>query len=390
MERKKLHNHKELYAEINTITSVGRKLIPYLENCEILFYVTLPLDGKRFQINQEGIFNGLYINNCSFPQEFAFNSNDHLIYFERCEFTSIDFDDVIFKNKIRFHHCVFNNNLILNNTTFQNLIDFWSSEFKGTTIFYKVNFESTTVFSSVIFRENILFTFTTVLKLIVFKGTVFEKGVDLTTAIIEGKLSLFNIKLDNFQTKHISQKTNNDSSVNWLDTYDGYITDLGIIPTINKRETYRVLKEEFERLKNIPESLRYKVLEHRVYRDLLGSKKKNTHEFFDWLNLWLNDLSSFYGTSYARAFVFTLSIGWLFFYLSIMNTGLYNFSFNPIKWEFTEGLKYFVQFLIPTHKFNYLGDNIDLKTGFYLFDFFGRLLVGYGIYQFIQAFRKYK
>jgi hypothetical protein len=52
-------------------------------------------------------------------------------------------------------------------------------------------------------------------------------------------------------------------------------------------------------------------------------------------------------------------------------------------------LKYFLEFLNPTHKFDYIQED-GLTTRFYLFDFIGRIFVGYGIYQFIQAFRKYK
>ena len=100
--------------------------------------------------------------------------------------------------------------------------------------------------------------------------------------------------------------------------------------------------------------------------------------------------SSIYGTSYLRAFLFTILIGLLFFNLSLISTDLFAFSFNPIEWEIAEGAKYFVQFLIPTHKFDYLGNKVDTGTAFYILDFVGRLLVGYGIYQFIQAFRKYK
>lgn len=390
MHKKQIKNLNDFYKEINTVKDLGDKHIPYIENCEILFKLNIPIDEKSFSLSKEMQDNSLYFENCSFPKSINFKTNDQLLYFKNCEFYLIDLKNVVFKNKIRFHKCHFHKKIILNNITFQNLADFWSSTFNEVTIFYKVNFENTTVFSSAVFKKNTLFTFSKLSTLVIIKGTVFEQGLDLSTAIIEGKLSLFNIKLADFKSKHISSKTNNDDDVSWLDSYDGYISDLGIIPTINKRETYRMLKEEFENLKNIPESLRYKVLEHRVYRDLLGRKEKSLHEFFDWLNLWLNDWSSIYGTSYLRAFLFTILIGLLFFNLSLISTDLFAFSFNPIEWEIAEGAKYFVQFLIPTHKFDYLGNKVDTGTAFYILDFVGRLLVGYGIYQFIQAFRKYK
>lgn len=80
----------------------------------------------------------------------------------------------------------------------------------------------------------------------------------------------------------------------------------------------------------------------------------------------------------------------------------YSYEFTPhfADWQWcltwTE-FDYYVQSILPTHSFNYLtdGDNEDmvkheLEKGYYAIDFLGRIFVGYGIYQTIQAFRKYK
>ncbi len=45
--------------------------------------------------------------------------------------------------------------------------------------------------------------------------------------------------------------------------------------------------------------------------------------------------------------------------------------------------------MTPTHKIEYL-ENEKPKTFFYTWDFFGRAFVSYGIFQTIQAFRKFK
>jgi hypothetical protein len=54
----------------------------------------------------------------------------------------------------------------------------------------------------------------------------------------------------------------------------------------------------------------------------------------------------------------------------------------------------FAQFILPTHSANFLGEDFyasnEISTGFYIIDILGRILVGYGIYQTIQASRKFK
>ncbi len=104
--------------------------------------------------------------------------------------------------------------------------------------------------------------------------------------------------------------------------------------------------------------------------------------------LWFNKWSNNYGKSYIRSILFTLIVPFPFFYLSILGTNHFEFNYNITGSSILEGLKYFIQFLVPTHKFNYIEENPNFM--FYLFDFLGRIFVGYGIYQTIQAFRKFK
>ena len=51
---------------------------------------------------------------------------------------------------------------------------------------------------------------------------------------------------------------------------------------------------------------------------------------------------------------------------------------------------YYFTFLDPTHKIDFLKDKgVTLSGWSSLVDFLGRIVVGYGIYQFISAFRKH-
>ena len=53
-------------------------------------------------------------------------------------------------------------------------------------------------------------------------------------------------------------------------------------------------------------------------------------------------------------------------------------------------IKQFINFLNPAHSINYI-DELNPFYGIpYVFDFLGRIAVGYGIYQTVQAFRKFR
>jgi hypothetical protein len=53
-------------------------------------------------------------------------------------------------------------------------------------------------------------------------------------------------------------------------------------------------------------------------------------------------------------------------------------------------VKQFINFLNPAHSINYI-DELNPFYGIpYVFDFLGRIAVGYGIYQTVQAFRKFR
>ncbi|BDD13037.1 hypothetical protein FUAX_54690 (plasmid) [Fulvitalea axinellae] len=138
----------------------------------------------------------------------------------------------------------------------------------------------------------------------------------------------------------------------------------------------------------------------------------------------LNRLSNLHGLSWVRALVFTVSIiiglfsGLLYFGLEINAksehpwsykpaTSWSNFSYEATKNSISDAMRPLAQFAIPTHRAKFLKDDIDaiiyegqtLPTDadrdknynhwFYIIDFLSRIFIGYGIYQFIAAFRKF-
>jgi hypothetical protein len=342
-----------------------------------------------------GTDRDIYFEDCIFNNIITLSSSKGIITFDICKFNKIfKAKDAKLEGKIKFWVCDFFEDANFRNTKFFELADFWRSTFHKKTIFYKTDFLNTVVFSAVTFKENVLFTYTLINKLILFRGTKIKKGFDLSLAIIYGKLGLFGFDLIDYKDY---QFINNE------DEYEKAVSENGIIPIKNKRETFRILKDNLESQKNLSESLIFKAVEKEVLRlELINSNLNYTNVSFisnlkfkvnnrlERLNLRLNKYSNDYGDSYGRALLFVLFFGWLIFYLSLLSTETYSFSLNYDNWIINDNVKYFIEFLNPLHKNDYLGKQIILSPSFYIIDFVGKIIVGYGIYQFIQAFRKYK
>jgi hypothetical protein len=353
-------------------------------------------ENKLFLNKQSEEDKNIFFENCTFNKNVILNSSKGVITFSNCKFNDIFIaKDATLEGKIKFWVCHFYEDANFRNTKFFELADFWRSTFHKKTIFYKTDFLNTVVFSAATFKENVLFTYTLIDKLILFRGTKVEKGLDLSLAIIYGKLGLFGFDLNDYKDYQFINDEDEDE-------YEDAVSEKAIIPIKNKRETFRILKDVLESQKNLSESLKFKAIEKDVLRlELNNSNINHINTFFskfkfkinnrlEWLNLLLNKYSNDYGNSYGKAFLFVLFFGWLFFYLSLLSTNTYSFSLNYDNWVINDNVKYFIEFLNPLHKSDYLEKEIISTPDFYIIDFVGKIIVGYGIYQFIQAFRKYK
>lgn len=112
-----------------------------------------------------------------------------------------------------------------------------------------------------------------------------------------------------------------------------------------------------------------------------------------YISLALNKFSNDFGRNWFRGLRFTVRAGALFFYLLILSTDEYSFTFpvtcNPGILEaflkFMNPLRFFdTESLLKTSELN-----LTINWTSYLCDFLGRIFVAYGVYQTIQAFRRY-
>ncbi|SHJ66754.1 Pentapeptide repeat-containing protein [Maribacter aquivivus] len=302
--------------------------------------------------------------------------------------------------KVKFRNCHFHGDVNFRNTTFKDLADFWKCTFHKPITFYKTDFYSTVVFSASTFKENVLFTYTLIDKLMILRGTNPEKGFDLSLAIIAGQISVYDFKMDDYKSfgkiyKETNKAIDENKSLEYSDAYetiyDAAVTIGHKIPIENKRETYRILKSQLESHKNFIDAVPYRVMENKTLLKESWKKLVNGHTFSRPISniivLSLNAISNWFGQSYILGFIFTASIGGLFFTWMLSYIGHFELTTDVTEWQW----QYYVQYLNPTHRADFMkAVDENPSQGFYILDFVGRIFIGYGIYQIIQAFRKYK
>lgn len=412
MERTPINTLGELTAVINVEHLDSGKIC--IDNC--VFNIPFGLDffklitnifkdKQPFLVRDKPDKINIAFSNCVFQKDFdLLQSNQSKYELSDCTFYgNFNVSNSRFKGKLKFSRCKFQATDFYN-TVFEDLADFYKCDFFQDVIFFKTDFLGTTVFSASTFHENALFTYSLIQELVIFRGTVFKKGIDLSLSIGKGKINCFDIKV-NEDFKTIEPKANDKED--YESVYDRFVREDAIIPIKNKRETFRILKHTLESQNDIAESLNFKVAEKKALSKELWAKQFHTEEknkikrLWKWVKfkiaksmdiftLYMNQCSNYYGTSIWCAFWFTASVGGFFYYLSAINSGIYTFDCSLNMSTFESGFSHFIQFLLPTHSFNYMGDLKNESVWYYVFDFAGRLFVGYGIYQFIQAFRKFR
>ena len=211
-----INTHAELLA-LNKSKTYDNSLINYKYN-ELIFNVEVYIQEANFVECSDCIFNEKVILK---------GAPENAVNFQRCIFEKeAVFTDAKFKDKVRIQSCEFKSTACFDNAKFIDLCDFWNTSFYKKIVFYKTNFHATTVFSRTLFFENVLFTYTLIEAVAIFRGAIFKRGLDLSTAIITGSLSLFDFQLEDFRAERNE------------DGYETMISEQGLIPEKNKVETF--------------------------------------------------------------------------------------------------------------------------------------------------------
>lgn len=320
----------------------------------------------------------------------------------------VEFDDARFSKKAIFYRRKFGRTSF-RNTTFEALADFFDCEFEMDTCFDKTDFLWTCDLAKTVFNKKAIFLYTQVERNMILRNAKFKGGVNfaLINFIGEGHLNTLELVIDDF-VPSLDVDSHDDEKFS------------SEISQRHKRETFRILKHESIKSNNRIEALKFHAQEMEAYREELRGKKKSKwlglfrklirinflcfYLFFDKLKklrieeksiLLLNRVSNKYGLSWGRGVLFTFFAGLFFFfiYVPVLTDRSLDLSMSGIaEWIklVSEQLKYFPHVFNPTHPFDYMGSVSENYQGAALVvDMLGRIVVGFGIYQTIQAFRKY-
>jgi hypothetical protein len=157
-------------------------------------------------------------------------------------------------------------------------------------------------------------------------------------------------------------------------------------------ETYNNLYTLAKKKNNKYEEITYyKITQFALLKTLHTEKKKSSIPSIISLNTSL--FYSSFGTSWTQALLVTISIGAVFYIFAVLGTKLkIDISPQGIN-NFYSGWKYFLQFLNPTHKIDFMDNFLNIQYSnynfFVTFDLLGRIFISIGIFETIRSFRKF-
>lgn len=154
-------------------------------------------------------------------------------------------------------------------------------------------------------------------------------------------------------------------------------------------ETFRIIKAELVKAGNRVESLYYQSQELSRYDAQITWRAQPLEKFM----LLLNKLSSNHGINWGRGVVFTFCVSLLFYSVYVCTVPDSGIAFGWAGWQsFRVAMDYFFKnyfkFLSIFRDFTFI-DGTNPNAISHAIDFLGRIFIAYGIYQTVQAFRKY-
>ena len=339
-----------------------------------------------FMINFEDLYNERLknidkINDCEIEfiniifKGFSLNNKNYFSYslkFGKCIFPShIHFGEKVYEEKIGFYNCDIKS-LSSDNSTFNKLFEIYNCEIKGDFNFRKVDFKDNVVFTRSKFRSKFIIYYTTFYKLAIFSRAIFKnnKGYlpfDISQCIIKQDLIFFGTDVGNYKATFVNFNSQ---------YYDKAMESGNYVPQQNKRETFRIIKQQLVQQDNLIEAEKYAKLEKLSYWEEL-CKTRNYRKFSSFISLFLNRVSNNYKTSFLVAFLFIIIVSNIC-HLILQISDVYEYT-----------AKNYIKLLNPTDLDFY--NRKEATSGkLYLAYFLSKVFIGYGIYQFIQAFRKFR
>ena len=271
-----------------------------------------------------------------------------------------------------FVGAVFESDYSFKKSIFHNSVNFSTADFEAkelprlTIPFYRTIFKSDVSFFNAYFHS-----------LVSFRLATFYDGVDF------GETEFSNIDLSGVEMKNDAKLINYETATFQL---------------VNNRITGLYLKQYALKMNDSVNVLKFKKMEMDAYRRYLISKlstsetsgialvKNKIDALLDLAILYLNKWSNSHGNNFLKGILFTLAMWFIFFsWFVITRDGIG----NTFIWTDGQYLKEAVNYLWIFNGIEEIIKENSLKWGNIIPYFLGKILMTYGIYQTIAAFRKY-
>ncbi len=352
-------------------------------NRELSF--TKSIFNKIANFSQSTFNDKAYFTDSIFHKYF---SSYHSTYNKQTSFVQSTFNDEvdctssIFNKEAIFEETIFNSEVVLLMTTFNNGANFSRAKFNKNTYFASTKLNDIVIFDNIILNSDE--------SSIVFSNIDVDTSKDnnlkikITNTIIKCRIEFYNIKIPKIDFK-------------------GSDVDSGIISRINFEaypdnwQTACFLKHEAIKRDNVVEALEYKAIEKDLHMDeLLKKSGKNAQEWGEYLALAISKLSNNHGQDWLRAVLFTLYscvICFLLFFIIVVSSWLKTDTSKLF--DFVEFVLAALMYINPTnydilfYVFREMDIPIICKFISAIPYILGKIAVGYGVVEVVQAFRKF-
>ena len=344
------------------------------------------ISGKPDKYNSISSLMIFELKGTSTHFDFRLNEIHDTIYISDCEFDSVqvnanklsrfNIERVDFKGDFIFWKNIVSNYSAVRKTTFNNLnakdtdfgkeIIFEKIEFLGNCSFEKIkNLSNTTIkFITCNFDKNVNFDFSKI-DFLDFKETYFKGVASFQDAVCN------RISID--KTHFEKAAFFNDFTINDVEKC--------------KLKTIRIIKNQLLKTENKVDFSKYNSIEYNM---LLQQEKL---PFSEKVLLLLNKKSNYYNTDWMLGLKFTIKVSLIFFAIllfvnSIISSSSYplNFNTNSNFADVEMTLKYYLKFIFSI---GIKDEEIQSNGWLFLIFVFSKIFIGFGIYQTVQAFRKY-
>ncbi len=334
----------------------------------------------------------LVYNNC-FIKETSINTTvfNKYAYFDNTMFQDkLSLVDTKCLNQISFRKSVFLNKIYIHRSSFGKRVDFEKA------IVNQLECNSSTLYSNFILSETIIFGAINIISVIV-KGLFDARNIRITNKELDIQSEINEVIKGELLNHKAFVYPNYEKNVR-VDFSDSIFNNLSINnlqqENFKNRETLNAIKHSFFKRGDRVKGMKFHRMEMIQYSDEIKKEIKSQIGLKNKIKILgelflisMNRLSNKHGNSWERGVLFTIFASVIFFTLfmcCIWSEWDFNFNANTLG----NTLKAFLQFLNVTN-WNYEPFGISNYNWAYIPLFIGRIFISFGIYQTIEAFRKY-